>query len=129
MGVLSSPCRRPRRGKWRFLRRSYVTCSRGWTRLGARRWHLRREPQLSDYVNPAWDEAVNCSSYRTSEIEHHVEARIRERSLADGMDYSCPVEPNACAKARNRYADFAERRLHPACLAAEGDARPWWRFW
>ncbi len=116
-------------GKRRFLRRAYVSCSRGWSRLGERRWRLRRAPRISRYMSPAWDEAVNCSSYRTPEIERRVQARISERGIADGVDYSCPIDANACAKARARYGEYAVRLLHPDCLHAAGDARPWWRFW
>jgi hypothetical protein len=116
-------------GKRRLLWRAYVRCDRGWSHLGRRRWRLRHAPQISEYINPAWDEAVNCSSYRTPEIERRVQARIRERGLADGVDYTCPIEADACAKARARYGEYAERLLHPDCLHAESRVRPWWRFW
>ena len=48
---------------------------------------------------------------------------------SDVGHYTCPIAADACAQARERYGEYAVRLLHPACLEAETDARPWWRFW
>jgi hypothetical protein len=58
-----------------------------------------------------------------------VAARIAELSRAAGTDYTCPLDADACARARGRYGAFAPRLLHPSCLAAPSPPRPWWRFW
>jgi hypothetical protein len=113
---------------WR-ANRPHVVCRRRFWIAGARRWTLARELELDRHVSPVWDEAVNCSSYRNPEIEARVKARIAEQSEADGADYTCPVEPDACAEARERYGDFAPRLLHPSCLASPPAPKPWWRFW
>jgi hypothetical protein len=113
---------------WRE-RRPYVTCRRRFWIAGERRFYLARKLDLDDYVTPVWDEAVNCSSYRSEEIEALVGARIAELSETAGADYTCPVDPDACARARERYGDWAPRLLHPACLAAPPPERPGWRFW
>jgi hypothetical protein len=110
-------------------RRPYVTCRRRFWIGGERRWHLARELDLAHYVTPVWDEAVNCCSYRSEEIEALVRARVAELSRAAGVDYRCPIDPDACARARERYGEWAPRLLHPACLAAPPPERPWWRFW
>ncbi len=113
---------------WRASR-PYVTCGRRFWIAGERRWRLSRELDLDRYVTPVWDEAVNCCGYRNEEIEALVRARIAELSKAAGADYTCPVDPGVCARARERYGAWAPRLLHPSCLAAPSPGRPWWRFW
>jgi hypothetical protein len=112
---------------WRS-RRPYVTCRRRFWIAGERRWRLSRTLDLDDYVTAAWDEAVNCCSYRNQEIEAQVRARIAERSEADQLDYTCPLDPGGCVRARQRFGEWAPRLLHPACSSASPPARPWWRF-
>jgi len=113
----------------RFGRRPYVKCNRGWTLLGKKKWRVAHDVAIERYIGPVWDEAVNCSSYRNAQIAAKVAARIEEQSAADGTDYMCPIDADACAAARKRYGAYAERLLHPACLAAEASPRPWWVRW
>jgi hypothetical protein len=109
--------------------RPYVRCTRRYWLVGPRQWTLARRLDLSDYVTSAWDEAVNCCSYRNEEIEAKVRARIAALSEAAGVDYTCPLDPAACAEVRERYGEWAPRLLHPDCLAAPAPDRPWWRPW
>jgi hypothetical protein len=112
---------------WRSSR-PYVTCRRRFWLAGEKRWRFSRKVDLADYATPVWDEAVNCCSYRNQEIEALVRARIAEVSEADQVDYTCPLDRDGCARARQRYGEWAPRLLHPTCLAAPSPARPWWRF-
>jgi len=113
----------------RSSRRPLVRCGRRLGLFGERRWRVAHGIDLDDYVSPAWDEGVNCCSYRSAEIEAFVATRVGELSEAAGHDFSCPVDANACVKARERYGALAPRLLHPRCLAANAQPRPWWRFW
>lgn len=113
---------------WR-AKRPYVTCGRRFWIAGDRRWRLARELDLDRYVTPVWDEAVNCCRYRNEEIEGLVRARIAELSEAAAVDYTCPVDSAACARARERYGVWAPELLHPDCLGAPAPERPWWHFW
>jgi hypothetical protein len=108
--------------------RPYVTCRRRFWIAGERRWHLSRRLHLDRYVTPVWDEAVNCCRYRNEEIEARVRARIDELSRAAGVDYTCPIDPDACAQARRRYGEWAPHLLHPTCLEAPPGRRPWWKL-
>jgi hypothetical protein len=114
------------RGGW--FDRPTVTCGRRfWTREP--RWRIRRKVHLARYVNGAWDEEVNCCRYRNREIEAMIAARIAEREAADARSYACPIRPDACVEARERYGPYADRLLHPRCAAAERTPRPWWKLW
>lgn len=108
--------------------RPYVSCARRFWIAGEKRWRLSRKLDLDRYVTPVWDEAVNCCSYRNEEIAALVRARIAELSEATGADYTCPIDPDVCARARERFGAWAPRLLHPSCLAVPSPARPWWRF-
>jgi hypothetical protein len=112
---------------WRASR-PYVTCRRRFWLAGEQRWRVSRKFDLADYVTQVWDEAVNCCSYRNAGIEALVRARIAELSEADDVDYACPLDPDGCARARERFGAWSPRLLHPSCLAAPAPARPWWRF-
>jgi len=114
----------------RRANRPYVKCKRRSWFASERQWKRVRALDLGDYVNPAWDEAINCCSYRTPEIEAMIESRIAELGEADGVDYTCPVDAQACVQARRRYGEqWAPHLLHEACLSASPRPRPWWRFW
>lgn len=114
---------------WR-ANRPYVKCKRRSWLARERQWKRVRGLDLGDYVSPAWDEAINCCSYRTPEIAAMVEARIAELGEADGVDYTCPVDLQGCVEAQRRYGErWAPHLLHEACLAASPDSRPWWRLW
>ncbi len=111
-----------------FFNRPYVKCGkRFWTREP--HWRVKRKVRLGDFLSAGWDEGVNCSHYRNAQIERLILARIEEREVSDGAEYSCPIRPDECARARKRYAAHAERLLHPFCLFAEPEPRPWWKFW
>ena len=113
---------------WRAAR-PYVRCGRRFWIVGERRWQLTRALELDAYVTPVWDEAVNCPRYRNLDIAARVEARIGELEAASGSDYACPIDAGACARARERYRDWAPRLLHSSCLAAEAPGRRWLPWW
>jgi hypothetical protein len=112
-----------------FGGRPYVKCSKRFVFFGKPRWRLRRRIRLGDYVTGAWDEGTNCSRYRNAEIAGLIDGRVREREIRDARDYACPIEANACVRARERYKAYASRLLHPSCFEAEPEPRPWWKFW
>ena len=111
-----------------FFNRPYVKCSRRFF-FGKRRWRMSRKIRLADYVTGAWDEGMNCSSYRNPEIQALIERRIEEREAIDSESYTCPIEPDPCARAGERYESYADRLLHPRCRRAEPQPRPWWKLW
>lgn len=106
----------------------YVSCRRRFG-FGRPRWKVTHRVRIADYVSGAWDEGQNCSSYRNDDIAARIAARVAERGELEGRDYTCPVDPAACAGAHERYGPYADRLLHSRCLAAERPTRPWWRPW
>ena len=95
----------------------YVTCEiqiidsiRNWKLMRA--WEINTRFDLSDYIDGAWDEANNCNSYADPMIEDKVASRI---SGVD-PDFTCPLNPEHCEDAQDRYGYYAKYVLHPSCL-------------
>lgn len=78
----------------------YVRCENG------RKWVKQRNFTWADYVNDAWDEAINCSELRPT-----LAARVKENLEKRGLQ--CPVEPERCTKLRR--LEKAEFFLSPRC--------------
>ncbi len=112
----------------RRFNRPYVSCGkRFWSRKPY--WRVKRRFRVQHYLSGAWDEAKNCSRYRNAEIAALIRGRVQEQEVIHSEVYACPVDPNECVYARERYGPRAERLLHPRCLVAEPVPRPWWKFW
>lgn len=77
-------------------------------------WELNGRFDLSEYIDGMWDEGNNCNSYADPVIEAKVAARITRVD----PDFSCPVHPGFCSKARKLYGSYAKYLLHPSCLTA-----------
>lgn len=102
-----------------FFNRPYVVCriqivDSIRNRSLVRAWEQNARFDLSDYLDGAWDEGNNCSSYADPIIEAKVMARIKEVDPA----FSCPYRPDYCVASRERYGAYARYVLHPSCLTA-----------
>ena len=98
----------------------YVTCDiqildsiTAWKVVKA--WEVNTTFDIADYVDGSWDEGNNCNSYADPIIEDKVQTRIHNVD----PDFVCPLDPEACSNAREKYGVFAKYLLHPACLTAE----------
>jgi len=60
----------------------------------------------ADYVNPAWDEALNCSEMKVG-IRLKVDQELRNLGM------SCPVEPGICEELLR--LEFADHLVSPVC--------------
>lgn len=100
-----------------ILQRPYVRCklqivdSIRYRKL-VRVWQINSRFSISDYIDGAWDEGINCNRYKTSAIAEKVQKRIDE--VRPG--FHCPVEPEECIRAQRLYGSFSLKLLHPSCL-------------
>jgi len=81
-------------------------------------WVKNRDFTWASYVNPAWDEAINCSGMRPK-IQASVDAYLAKKGI------QCPVDPEACVKVVA--IENAEYFTSPKCQAAaqaQGKAKP-----
>lgn len=76
-------------------------------------WHIKRLFDLTDYLNEAWDEGMNCSEFRSEDMKVVVDTQIKHLELKKGKRYSCPVFPDRVPKMVERYGAHARKILHP----------------
>ena len=67
------------------------------------RWERQLEFTWADWVDPGWDEGINCNKY----------APRVERNVSSGV--VCPVDPTRCARVVALYGKYADRLVSPEC--------------
>jgi hypothetical protein len=67
------------------------------------RWERQREFTWADWVDPGWDEGINCNKY----------APRVERNVSSGV--VCPADPTRCARVVALYGKYADRLVSPEC--------------
>ena len=97
--------------------RPYVTCNIQVAasikhRKIVKAWERNRKFDLSVYLDGVWDEGNNCNSYANPVIEEKVSSRIGDVD----SQFRCPVIPQSCLEAREKYGIYAKQILHPYCL-------------
>lgn len=80
-----------------------------------RAWRQDRPFDLGDYLDGAWDEANNCNSYASTELEEKATRRSREVY----ENFRCPMLSEECSRAREKYGEYATMILHPRCLNSQ----------
>lgn len=100
-----------------FLNRPYVKCEIQLiasikNRKIVKAWEHNTRFDLSDYIDGAWDEGINCNSYKDPIIEEKVTFRTHNVNI----DFNCPYIPEYCLAAQEKYGDYAKHVLHPYCL-------------
>jgi hypothetical protein len=103
-----------------FFSRPYVTCDIQVVdsirnRKIIRAWEYNTRFDLSDYIDGAWDEGNNCNSYADPIIEEKVTSRIKNVD----PDFACPLDPDDCEDAQDKYGYYAKYVLHPFCLITD----------
>ena len=64
-----------------------------------------------NYVNPMWDESINCNKYVDKDSTLEVESQILD------SDYgSCPRRTDLCEVGRKKYGKQASFLIHPKCF-------------
>jgi hypothetical protein len=80
-----------------------------------RAWEYNTRFELSDYIDGAWDEGNNCNSYADPVIEGKVTSRMKNVD----PDFVCPLIPEYCQDAQDKYGYYAKYVLHPYCLITD----------
>lgn len=75
-------------------------------------WEVNKKIDMSAYVDGAWDEGNNCNSYADPVIEKKVTERIEQVDPR----FHCPLRPETCLEAVEKYGRYAKLILHPHCL-------------
>ena len=98
--------------------RPYMRCEQG-------RWHRVRAFDWNDYVDPAWDEALNCNAYSDPRL-----LRKATRRIAEATGGACPLASVPLAPLERKYGpllDHVFNRQGPQVL--ESFATQFGRYW
>ncbi len=91
----------------------YIKCVVG--EDGIKEYKLVRPIDMRDFVDDSWDEAINCSEYKSS-----VQKKIEQYLDAHRGGVRCPVEKSACHAIREKYRHFGQEvmtsTIHTNCL-------------
>ncbi len=97
----------------------YVRCEKG-------QWMRKRTFDFKDYVDGAWDEAINCNQYATDAFGQSVHQSLLQLRTTEGEKLQCPLPSLDCPEILRRYKMYARYLLHPAtCRTQErGSGHP-----
>ncbi len=92
----------------------YVSCEDG-------RWVRTRGFDWDDYVDAAWDEAINCSLFRNEVLQAKVRDAIAELERRYGEPLICPISRQAAPALREKYGRYFARLIN---LQGQGVLEP-----
>ncbi|MEQ1875830.1 MAG: hypothetical protein ABL958_04230 [Bdellovibrionia bacterium] len=99
--------------------RFWTQVSRGtnpYFKCDAGKWKRVRRFDWLDFATAAWDEGINCSTFRADRAAA-ISAQITRVLTEKGVrPPTCPVSRSACAALVATYPSSRSRILHPACL-------------
>jgi hypothetical protein len=91
------------------------------------RWVQTRKFIWTEIIDGAWDEAINCSAFRNKMVEGKVYRKIGQLEAAfktytgKSISLRCPLAPDLCLAAVEKYKGFGPRLIHPDCFNAARD--------
>lgn len=96
-------------GFGRATRDSYVKCHDNL-------WVQHRAFDIKEYVNPAWDEAINLNRYKTEKMQRKMDKRMSKLAKRFGTSTLYQLTPSLCALMKERYGDAARTIVTPRCF-------------
>lgn len=95
----------------------YLVCENG-------KWTQKRKFDWKEYVNPGFDESINCSEYTTKAMEEKVDKATAElmKSHNQGPPFTCPLDLEKCDSIKTFVTDPTAYQaiVHPRCKSANG---------
>jgi len=76
------------------------------------KWQRVKDVDLAFYVDDAWDEAINCSLFRTEQMLEKIKLRMDLLSQTDGTAITCPVQRQGLQQIEKIYAPYAKQLLN-----------------
>jgi hypothetical protein len=89
----------------------FIACVNG-------KWQQMRPFNWLDYVNPSFDESINCSQFKSRAMEMIVDENVRKLQTEKGKTpLICPLDVDACASMGQTIGDtnVLSQIIHPRC--------------
>ncbi|NOT77854.1 MAG: hypothetical protein HOP07_02485 [Bacteriovoracaceae bacterium] len=81
-------------------------------------WEKVRDFSFADYVDSSWDEAINCSVYKTDSLNEVIQKNLTAlENQSPDKKFLCPVDSLACQNFQKKYPqDILPFIISPQCL-------------
>ncbi len=76
-------------------------------------WKIIKKFDWRDYIDAAWDEGTNCSSFRNDTLLKKVSLQIDLLGQAENRDCTCPLERKKINRLRKKYGVYSDHLLNP----------------
>jgi len=90
--------------------KALVKCNRG-------KYSTLRPFNWGAHVNAAWDEGINCNSYKNEAVNQAIAGRIKELEKKRGMSLSCPIIPKECPTMIQYFGEIAPHVITKKCFS------------
>lgn len=87
----------------------YVSCF-------ANTWSMITPFDIKDYLNPAWDEAINRSRFKTNKMHDKLNHQLELLKNDKNTDVNFAPTRELCEAMINRYGDVAQSVINPDCF-------------
>lgn len=84
------------------------------------KWVAHRAIDFTRYIDHAFDEAINCSKFRTPKMLQDVKNRLQEYQDDDPLNrpFTCPMDPEKLREAKQPYLPWKEWLINTAGMQA-----------
>lgn len=79
-------------------------------------WKKTARFNWADYMTPAWDEATNCSRFKSDDMDFGIQKRIKKLEDKRFTRLTCPIKPSNCQKMIAHYGSVAPHFITPLCF-------------
>ncbi len=83
----------------------YVVCEEG-------KWVQAEQIDWANYIDEAFDEGQNCSSFKNIDMKNMVEYRMANVSKAVGVELKCPMNPEKILPLKEKYGEIGDHILN-----------------
>jgi hypothetical protein len=86
-----------------------------------KRWKILRIFDFREYVDAGWDEAVNCSEYKSHEFSESIKTTVAKLKTQNGTNLNCPIYPLDCVELVKKYQGLTPQLISPKCINAKAN--------
>lgn len=79
----------------------YVVCEN-------KKWKIVKQFDIVEYIDDAWDEAINCSKFKTKRMVEKVKYQLSKMEEKDKKQYQCPVDQNKLHYLKQKYNNLSK---------------------
>ncbi len=83
----------------------YIKCE-------SNKWIKTKNVDLAQYVDSSWDEALNCSMFRTQKMVDKVKKSLEKLEDVTGSSYTCPLDKQKILAIKAKYGEYSKNIIN-----------------